>query len=226
MCLSQSVSFAASGFLLVGGAFAVTKAWQINRRYLPVALMPVFAGLQQFMEGNVWLGVNAGDPVATLLGALGFIFFTLAASFVFGAALGWLITKPAIRLGPVYIMIATLTLTDLAGLIGRLYVPLSGGGLGVYGRGHVVLDLFVGDSINQAVAAEHKRALIREIVPFVLFGEQIDLRSRAGTDGASQGVSQRAARRFFFGQRTHTHRLLFQGVVAGQLLQSLLGRIP
>lgn len=76
MCLSQSVSFAASGFLMVGGTFAVTKAWSINRRYLPVALMPVFAGIQQFMEGNVWWGVNSADPVTTLLGALGFIFFT------------------------------------------------------------------------------------------------------------------------------------------------------
>jgi len=76
MCLSQSVSFAASGFLLASGTFAVAKAWQINKRYLGVALMPVFAGLQQFMEGNVWWGVNASDPFLTLWGAMGFIFFT------------------------------------------------------------------------------------------------------------------------------------------------------
>ena len=76
MCLSQSVSFAASGFLLVGGGLATAKALRINRRYAPVALMPVFAGVQQFMEGNVWWGVNSGDPAMTLLGALGFIFFT------------------------------------------------------------------------------------------------------------------------------------------------------
>ena len=76
MCLSQEVSFAASAFLVVGGTYAVTRAWAINRRYLPVALMPVFAGLQQFMEGNVWWGVNTGDPATTLVGALGFIFFT------------------------------------------------------------------------------------------------------------------------------------------------------
>jgi hypothetical protein len=76
MCLSQTVSFAASGFLLAGGAFASVKAWQINRRYLAVALMPVFAGLQQVTEGYVWWGVNAADPVAVLWGAMGFIFFT------------------------------------------------------------------------------------------------------------------------------------------------------
>jgi len=63
---------------------------------------------------------------------LGFIAFILAASVALGAASGWLISKPAIRLGPVYIMIATLTLTDLAAFLGRVVVPLSGGSLGVY----------------------------------------------------------------------------------------------
>ena len=76
MCLSAEVSFAASVFLVGGGAFASWKATQINIRYLPVALMPLFAGLQQFMEGYVWVGVNTGDPFTTLWSALGFIFFT------------------------------------------------------------------------------------------------------------------------------------------------------
>lgn len=76
MCLSQTVSFAASVFLVGGGVFATYKATQINKRYIPAALMPLFAGLQQFMEGNVWLGVNTGDPSTVLWGALGFIFFT------------------------------------------------------------------------------------------------------------------------------------------------------
>jgi uncharacterized protein DUF6629 len=76
MCLSQNVSFAASVLLVGGGVFATVKAVQINKRYIPVALMPLFAGIQQFMEGNVWLGVNGGDPFTVLWGALGFIFFT------------------------------------------------------------------------------------------------------------------------------------------------------
>ncbi|NOZ32840.1 MAG: hypothetical protein GXP01_07165 [Alphaproteobacteria bacterium] len=76
MCLSQAVSFTASGFLVVGGAFAIAKAYQVNKRYLPVAFMPLFAGIQQFTEGTVWWGVNTGDPAITLLGAMGFIFFT------------------------------------------------------------------------------------------------------------------------------------------------------
>ena len=76
MCMSAEVSFAASLFLVGGGTAISITAWQRNRRYLPIALMPVFAGMQQFMEGNVWLGMNGNDPFTVLLGAMGFIFFT------------------------------------------------------------------------------------------------------------------------------------------------------
>jgi uncharacterized protein DUF6629 len=76
MCLSEPVSFAASGLLLAGGVYACRKAWTTNRKYLPVAMMPIFAGLQQFTEGFVWSGMNAGEPFLTLVSALVFIFFT------------------------------------------------------------------------------------------------------------------------------------------------------
>ncbi len=76
MCLSAQVSFAAGGFLVAGGVFASWKAWHVNKRYLPVALMPLFAGAQQFLEGNVWVGMNTGDPFTVLWSAMGFIFFT------------------------------------------------------------------------------------------------------------------------------------------------------
>ncbi len=75
-CPRASVSRPALFFLPVtGGGYAVARAWSINRGYLPVARMPVFAGFQQFAEGNVWWGMNTGDPGTTLAGALVFIFF-------------------------------------------------------------------------------------------------------------------------------------------------------
>jgi Family of unknown function (DUF6629) len=76
MCFSATVSFSAAGVLVAGGAFASGKAWKINKRYLPVAIMPVMAGVQQFMEGLVWVGVNNGDPSMVWWAAMGFIFFT------------------------------------------------------------------------------------------------------------------------------------------------------
>jgi Family of unknown function (DUF6629) len=76
MCLSEPVSFATGSVLVVGGAFACWKAWNINKRYLPIAFMPVMAGVQQFMEGYVWMGLNTSDPFMVWWGAMGFIFFT------------------------------------------------------------------------------------------------------------------------------------------------------
>ncbi len=76
MCFSETVSFTASAMLLAGGGYSVQKAWKANKKYLPVALMPVFAGLQQFSEGLVWNGMTGNDPLTVLVSALGFIFFT------------------------------------------------------------------------------------------------------------------------------------------------------
>jgi len=76
MCFSQTVSFAAGGLLLVGGAYASHKAWITNKKYLPVAAMPIFAGLQQLSEGFVWSGMTSGDAQIVLPSALAFIFFT------------------------------------------------------------------------------------------------------------------------------------------------------
>jgi uncharacterized protein DUF6629 len=76
MCFSETVSFAAGGILLLGGGYATHKAWSINKKYMPVAMMPIFAGLQQITEGLVWSGMTNGDPNLVLWSALGFIFFT------------------------------------------------------------------------------------------------------------------------------------------------------
>ncbi len=76
MCLSAQVSFAASAVLGVGGIAIARIAWQRNLRYLPLALMPVFAAIQQFSEGFVWLGMTGNDPFTVIWGAMGFMFFT------------------------------------------------------------------------------------------------------------------------------------------------------
>ncbi len=76
MCFSEPVSFAAGGMLIAGGYFASHKAWKTNRKYLPIAFMPVMAGVQQFMEGYVWMGMNGGDPSMVWFAAMGFIFFS------------------------------------------------------------------------------------------------------------------------------------------------------
>ena len=76
MCFSEPVSFVVGGMLITGGAYAAWKAYKINMRYFPVALMPVLAGVQQMMEGHVWMGLNDGAPNMVWWSAMGFIFFS------------------------------------------------------------------------------------------------------------------------------------------------------
>ena len=76
MCFSAAVSFTVGAGLLAGGGYASYKAFATNKKYLPVAMMPIFAGLQQLSEGMVWVGMNSGNPQLVLWSALVFIFFT------------------------------------------------------------------------------------------------------------------------------------------------------
>ncbi len=76
MCFSATVSFVTGAGLLVGGVYASRKALAINKKYLPVAMMPIFAGLQQISEGMVWIGMTTDQPQLVLSSALVFIFFT------------------------------------------------------------------------------------------------------------------------------------------------------
>lgn len=76
MCYSATASFSVGAALFIGGVFAGWKALKINRRYLPVSQMPTLAGLQQFTEGHVWMGVNNADPAMIWWAATGFIFFS------------------------------------------------------------------------------------------------------------------------------------------------------
>lgn len=76
MCFSESVSFGVGSGLIAAGAFASWKALKINKRYLPIAIMPVLAGLQQFTEGHVWMGLTDGSPSMVWWAAMGFILFS------------------------------------------------------------------------------------------------------------------------------------------------------
>ncbi len=76
MCFSEAASFTVGSVLIAGGTFAGLKALTINKRYFPVSQMPTLAGLQQFTEGHVWMGLNNSDPSMIWWAAMGFIFFS------------------------------------------------------------------------------------------------------------------------------------------------------
>ena len=61
MCFSASASFIVGVPLLAVGAITVSKAAQ--KAELPFALIPILFGLQQIVEGVIWLGLRFDAPL-------------------------------------------------------------------------------------------------------------------------------------------------------------------
>ncbi len=64
-----------AGLLIAGGAFATQKAFETDKRYIALAMFPILIGLQQFMEGAVWMQAQSGDPQMTRNASLAYLFF-------------------------------------------------------------------------------------------------------------------------------------------------------
>ena len=103
MCFSATASFAAAGVLTAAGAVSLTAA---RRRRLGLGLtafaaFPLLFGVQQAIEGLVWLGLEGALPAAwTPWTSAGFLFFALFLWPAAGPVTGWLIeTRPARRRG-------------------------------------------------------------------------------------------------------------------------------
>jgi hypothetical protein len=76
MCFSAEASFTAAAFLLPAGAIAVQRAYRTDRRYLPLAALPLFFGLQQLFEGLVWTGNALSSDAMIQRFSLAYMFFS------------------------------------------------------------------------------------------------------------------------------------------------------
>ena len=77
MCFSASASFTASAVLIPLGLYSHHLASKAEKPgYKPLALVPFFFGVQQFVEGLEWTGIVGGkiEPLTSMAG-LGFLFF-------------------------------------------------------------------------------------------------------------------------------------------------------
>ena len=74
MCFSAVASFSASAVLLPVGAYCVARAAAERWTLLPLALVPIAFGVQQFAEGFVWLGLQQDQPRWVECGGLVFLF--------------------------------------------------------------------------------------------------------------------------------------------------------
>ena len=76
MCFSATVSYSAAALLAGTGLYAVQRARRLQPPYWMWALVPVFFGFQQAVEGRVWQALDAGNASAAVPSALGFHFFS------------------------------------------------------------------------------------------------------------------------------------------------------
>jgi hypothetical protein len=98
MCFSATASFTLSAALLPIGGWCLSKAWQGDRHYLPLAAFPLAFGLQQAIEGMVWLGWEAQDSALVAAAATGFVFFSHGFWLVWTPFMAWRIeTRSRLR---------------------------------------------------------------------------------------------------------------------------------
>ncbi|MCF2521722.1 DUF6629 family protein [Bradyrhizobium sp. G127] len=74
MCFSAEASFTAAAVLVSAGAVSVVRAYKTDRRYLPIAALPLLFGLQQGFEGAVWMANGNAALVAQF--SLAYMFFS------------------------------------------------------------------------------------------------------------------------------------------------------
>ena len=75
MCFSATASFTTAALLLPVAAYTIGTALKTDRRYLGFAVFPFFFGIQQVLEGGVWMEIGQPDTARLHLYALGFLFF-------------------------------------------------------------------------------------------------------------------------------------------------------
>lgn len=77
MCFSATASFATSAILLPAGLYNLQQCKALDSRYRSIAAFPLLFGIQQALEGKVWLELESGLTAITSLATLGFLFFVL-----------------------------------------------------------------------------------------------------------------------------------------------------
>jgi len=75
MCFSATACFTTGAILLPIGIYSLAKAYQGNKNYLALAAFPLLFGLQQIIEGGLWLALEQRADIGVELTAKGFLFF-------------------------------------------------------------------------------------------------------------------------------------------------------
>ena len=76
MCFSATASFTTAAILIPTGIYCLNEANQLEKPYWAFAMFPFIFGLQQLLEGGVWLALLKGDAMTARAFALGFLLFS------------------------------------------------------------------------------------------------------------------------------------------------------
>lgn len=76
MCFSPAASFALSGALIPLGLYTMAKVRTVAPEWLPFAAFPLAFGIQQMVEGLVWIAVLRENPSLTLVAGQAYLFFS------------------------------------------------------------------------------------------------------------------------------------------------------
>jgi hypothetical protein len=119
MCFSATASFATAAVLLPVATYTIRTALKTDRRYLGFAIFPLFFGIQQVLEGGLWIKIAQSDPVQSHFYALGFLFFAYLV-WPFLVPFATFLVEPSRKRRMVFLALSALGLT--LGL--SLFMPL------------------------------------------------------------------------------------------------------
>lgn len=75
MCYSANASFMVGAPLVMIGLYCASTAYRYNRAYLLFSMIPFLFGIQQMIEGAVWLSLMAGQTVVMMGFAYAYLWF-------------------------------------------------------------------------------------------------------------------------------------------------------
>ncbi|MDQ7074299.1 MAG: hypothetical protein Q9O24_03920 [Gammaproteobacteria bacterium] len=76
MFFSSTVSFLSAAVLIPVGLYAINRASDWDKRYMALAGLPLVFGIQQALEGQIWLELALGPLLEPTTAVYGYLFFS------------------------------------------------------------------------------------------------------------------------------------------------------
>ncbi len=78
MCFTATGSFASGAILVISGCYTIAEAKKRDRNFLLLASLPLLFGIQQLLEGIIWIALGNGNKGLVILASHTYVFFAFA----------------------------------------------------------------------------------------------------------------------------------------------------